>query len=213
MSQSANRARRWGFTLVELLVVIAIIGILVSLLLPAVNSAREAARRTQCINALRQLGLGMHNYHSARGEFPPAMVTRDGLIDRDAAQYQTAARHFANWAILILPYLEEQALYDQFNLDANAGVQIRDAVNLVPRGARLQVMLCPSDTGSDVLCSKSGGGWARGHFGLNGGQDLPAMQEATVGTPPSPHANVPSSRGVGMIGRPMSIRRIKDGTT
>lgn len=98
---------RTGFTLVELLVVIAIIGILVALLLPAVQSAREAARRAQCTNHLKQLGVAMHNYHSAHASFPPGSL-RD--LDRGTSNF--ADPRFSPHARL-LPYLELQNLYDR----------------------------------------------------------------------------------------------------
>ena len=88
------RGSRRGFTLVELLVVIAIIGVLVALLLPAVQSAREAARRLQCSNHLRQIGLAVQNYHSARNELPPMRVDD----------------HQPTWLMLILDYIEESQI-------------------------------------------------------------------------------------------------------
>ena len=94
--------RRRGFTLVELLVVIAIIGVLVALLLPAVQAAREAARRSQCANHLKQIGLACHNYASANRTIPVS----------DGADYE--GRSGAGWIVVVLPFLEEQSLYDQF---------------------------------------------------------------------------------------------------
>jgi len=94
-TKSARR-RRQAFTLVELLVVIAIIGVLVALLLPAVQAAREAARRMSCTNNLKQLGLGMHNHHGAFQELPPGV--------------QAAWGH--SWSLHVLPFIEQQALYD-----------------------------------------------------------------------------------------------------
>ena len=87
-----------GFTLVELLVVIAIIGVLVSLLLPAINAAREAARRTECTNNLRQLGLALANYHGANKRFPTGVA--GGEVARPEQGY--------GWAVALLPFLEEQ---------------------------------------------------------------------------------------------------------
>lgn len=98
------RAGDLGFTLVELLVVIAIIGILVALLLPAVQSAREAARRSQCISNLRQVGIGLHSYHDANGQLPEGTPYGGDLLG-------------GTWATKILPYLEEQALFDQLQWD------------------------------------------------------------------------------------------------
>src|SRR5690349_22458600 len=101
---------RRAFTLVELLVVIAIIGILVALLLPAVQSAREAARRMQCQNNLKQLGLALHNYHDTNQSFPPCMS-----FDKDVSDISNTPNYRANWVIRILPFCEQQNLYNAFD--------------------------------------------------------------------------------------------------
>jgi prepilin-type N-terminal cleavage/methylation domain-containing protein len=120
----ASRAKR-GFTLVELLVVIAIIGILVSLLLPAVQAAREAARRTLCLNNVRQLGIAVLNYESSYGRCPPGVVPSlpwETLRDRcrgdltkckwDIKGDAAFGHNGASWMVFILPFIEQQALYD-----------------------------------------------------------------------------------------------------
>lgn len=124
-----------GFTLVELLVVIAVIGILVGLLLPAVQSAREAARRMQCSNNLKQIGLAFHNYHSALRSLPPSALG----MRRQLGNHSVIMAGLTPW-VSILPYMEQQALYDQFNF-------ARDAWH--PSNAELAKMtpasyLCPS---------------------------------------------------------------------
>lgn len=100
--------KRVGFTLVELLVVIAIIGILVALLLPAVQAAREAARRSSCTNNLKQLGLALQNFHDTYQNFPPGMVDDDGNV--------------LGWGTYILPYMEQTAIYDNINAVFQASV-------------------------------------------------------------------------------------------
>ncbi len=100
-----TRSQRTGFTLVELLVVIAIIGILVALLLPAIQAAREAARRTQCQNNLHQIGIALHSFHSAHKVFPY------GANDGDC-EAGTPPRELLSWRIQLLPYIERQAVYD-----------------------------------------------------------------------------------------------------
>src|SRR5678816_1789236 len=97
--------RRSGFTLIELLVVIAIIAVLIALLLPAVQSAREAARRSQCKNNLQQIGLALHNYHELCGSFPPAYFTDE------------SGRPIHSWRVMILPQLDEMGLYSRYRWD------------------------------------------------------------------------------------------------
>jgi len=98
------KRKRFAFTLVELLVVIAIIGILVALLLPAVQAAREAARRIQCMNRLKQIGLALHNFHDAQNVLPTGASVSNEL----------------SWNVFILPYMEQQALYERFNFRAGS---------------------------------------------------------------------------------------------
>ena len=103
-----------AFTLVELLVVIAIIGVLVALLLPAIQGAREAGRRAACLNHLRQAGIALQNYHAARGQFP--FAGRDyGWCQNPQKDGSLEIRNWNGW-LFLLPYLEHQAIYDQFDL-------------------------------------------------------------------------------------------------
>ncbi|MCC9608072.1 DUF1559 domain-containing protein [Blastopirellula sp. JC732] len=128
---------RQGFTLVELLVVIAIIGVLIALLLPAVQQAREAARRMDCTNKLKQIGLACHMHHDTYGVLPPGNV---GVVSNTAADESI-------WAIYLLPFIEQKALYDSANFKAGFGGG--NAANELVTGAKLEAYLCPSDTPVD----------------------------------------------------------------
>lgn len=127
------RARKWlrrrlyGFSLVELLVVIAIIGILIALLLPAIQAAREAARRAECANHLKQLGLGVHQFHDSFKMLPPSRI----------------ANHKATWMVLVFPYIEEQALFDEWEIPLCFYDQTAKARETV-----VPTLLCPSRTRS-----------------------------------------------------------------
>ena len=121
-----------AFTLVELLVVIAIIAILVALLLPAVQAAREAARRVQCNNNLKQIGVAMHNYHSAHGRLP---YGASAIFDHEPG---------GSWGAFILPYLEQQPAFDQFDFS----VAMTHANNAEAIKTVVPVYLCPTDPGS-----------------------------------------------------------------
>ena len=136
VSKSLRRQR--GFTLIELLVVIAIIAILISLLLPAVQQAREAARRTQCKNNLKQLGLALHNYHDVNLCFPP------GTIGRNVQGWGAYGMPRIPLHIHLLPYLEQGNIYDRVVFHANSWYFI-DPVNRDLIKVPIPVAYCPSD--------------------------------------------------------------------
>jgi len=117
-SSLTGNARPRGFTLVELLVVIAIIGILVALLLPAVQAAREAARRMDCTNRLKQLSLALHNYAGAHGKFPAGYYSKHPTTSSTWCS-TGGTNHLAPWTVMILPFMEEQARYDEFDYSKN----------------------------------------------------------------------------------------------
>lgn len=164
--------RTHGFTLIELLVVIAIIAILVALLLPAVQQAREAARRTSCKNQLKQIGLALHNYHDTHRVFPSGGVVfadvdrsngSDWCIQAASTTYQGAP-----WTVMILPYLEETALYDQFNFNHRlTATPNNQAPTTSPNRnlwfLRMTKFQCPSDPASMDGINNTN------YFGVQGG--------------------------------------------
>ena len=144
--------RRRAFTLIELLVVIAIIGVLVALLLPAVQQAREAARRSQCKNNMKQMGLAMHNYHDAYNRFPIGA----GF----------GAQIGQNWRASILPFLDQAPLYNQLNFTGGSWTSPYAGSNIVLRGTKVVVYNCPSSTAPTIgLPGTEPGGWSTDPIG------------------------------------------------
>jgi prepilin-type N-terminal cleavage/methylation domain-containing protein/prepilin-type processing-associated H-X9-DG protein len=134
--------RRWGFTLVELLVVIAIIGVLIGLLLPAVQAARESARRTQCANNLKQLGMGLHNYESTYKHFPAGSVRWNVSPVGQAAD--TWSSSGISWIARILPYCEQEGTNDLIRFETPFN-QAPPATPAQAKQALLPFIRCPSD--------------------------------------------------------------------
>jgi len=148
---AAGRDRRRGFTLVELLVVIAIIGVLVGLLLPAVQSAREAARRMQCANNMRQFGLAFHNAHDTLGYFPAACYTIDStdLSEFPSAPRGNPSRTEHSWRVKVMPYMEDNNLANQYDFDLNWW----EGNNLVVAQQNVSVYRCGSAPEPDPILS------------------------------------------------------------
>ena len=145
-----------GFTLIELLVVIAVMSILIALLLPAVQQAREAARRTQCRSNLKQIGIALHNYVEAHSMLPPFFISRSGNPSRIADLDKGA-----NWLVFILPYVDQAPLYKSWDFDIPASQNSG-------RSTKLPLYMCPTDPQSTgIPCSYAGGEWARGNYGMN----------------------------------------------
>ena len=135
-----------GFTLIELLVVIAIIAVLIALLLPAVQQAREAARRSQCKNNLMQIGLALQNYEMSHERLPPGTVDANGPIKSEAAGYHVS------WIVQALPYLDQRNVYEKIDFS----VSIYDPKNADPTAISLAVLSCPSDASSSGPSSYAG---------------------------------------------------------
>ncbi|MGL4512625.1 MAG: DUF1559 domain-containing protein [Lacipirellulaceae bacterium] len=241
--RTARKPRR-GFTLVELLVVIAIIGILVALLLPAVQAAREAARRTQCQNNLKNLGLAVLNYELTKKVFPNGMTLRTvpddykgtGRFGRVSltADVSSWMGFGESWILAVLPYCEEQALYNQFDFtqpiaggNLAAGTTQANYRNIVARGTTLSVMLCPSDAHNQVMyrggqpTPANGDNWARGNYAGNMGiplvfGDITVQRTSNTNTMAGPDSRSwrnPARRGVFGIDTALKLAQITDGTT
>jgi prepilin-type N-terminal cleavage/methylation domain-containing protein/prepilin-type processing-associated H-X9-DG protein len=195
-----NPHGRRGFTLIELLVVIAIIAVLIALLLPAVQAAREAARRAQCVNNMKQIGLGLHNYHQTFDCFPSGALCRYSGGNPNCANNQD---HSAN--VRMLNYLEQGALYNATNFMAGAISNDPNAImNSTVTSARLSVFLCPS---TPVPTWNQQGGWgiAPGNcYFISLGSGLEFAGNQTGGPPNGPFM---------FNGPAIGIAAITDGTT
>lgn len=212
MKYKSSYSRHSAFTLVELLVVIAIIGVLVSLLLPAIQSAREAARRSQCQNNVKQICLALQNYHDANKKFPSALKLTDGQENRP----ERATIQRENWVIQILPQMEQTSLYDAFDLTVPISGSDPNSANYIARGTQLPAMLCPSDNFNRQSLFKGrstqeGGNWARGNYGANAALGFMTLDQA--GGPNTLYWLDERTRGVMGVNTSLSLSQITDGAS
>lgn len=173
MNRIGGRQRSRGFTLVELLVVIAIIGILIALLLPAVQAAREAARRSQCLNNLKQLGLGLHNYHDVYQTMPMAYFVYVDLTRGNV--------NIGSWGVAVLPYIEQAPLKQQYNMNVPAANEFGTAgqANVALIQTPLNAFVCPSAPGG------AAGRLYDGALPAGGGVGIPLLPALTWRAAPS----------------------------
>jgi len=225
-SEYLNLMRRQrAFTLIELLVVIAIIAVLIALLLPAVQAAREAARRMQCTNNLKQLGIALHNYHSAVGTFPVGFLFPKPSAGGTNAQ-GIPDLHW-RWSVLaqMSPYLEMSNVYNAVNFNwpiapgpgasgpfAGFTAWQPFPANTTAMGAKVSYFLCPSDGASPQVTmpnSSTTYGPSNYHFCTGDGQP----GTAAVGDAGNPNNNASQADGAFILGSPQSMASITDGSS
>ena len=200
-----NTKTRHGFTLIELLVVIAIIAVLIALLLPAVQSAREAARRAQCVNNLKQVGVGMHNYHTGIGTFPlggtKAMIHYYG---------QTYPVTWGTWSAhaLMLGYLEQGPLYNGCNFSWAVGASTAWKINSTVTQTDLNSFLCPSDGLSPIGPLTQGSGVNNNYMGSVGTSTNYSQSTSSTGVTPTDTTGVFTEGG-----RSYGLQSITDGSS
>ncbi len=211
-----RKGRHRAFTLVELLVVIAIIGILIGLLLPAINAAREAGRRAQCQNNLKQLSLAVINYLEAERVFPPAATYEGGAppTKGNSASYGYGKD---NWVIKILPFMD----YNSLESEINHNLPMSDPSNKLARSARVKEMLCPSDAYNNKpfngthgnVTAAMGDDWARGNYGANMGHGWLSVNNGADdgGGPDTPFWLNQRTRGLMGIGCGATENQVTDG--
>ena len=202
-----HRALRFpnsAFTLVELLVVIAIIGVLVALLLPAIQALREAARRAQCQSQLHNLGLAVANYESAKKNLPPSsdmQFSNSGGRGGTPFGLVMYSGNQLSWIVHILPYLELQSLYDRFDLNKDATAFTQSTVT-VPEQQQPAVLLCPSDQASNRFYQSSTNSankaFAKGNYAAYACPEHITSSIVWQGA---------------LIHKPQPLKRVTDGTT
>jgi prepilin-type N-terminal cleavage/methylation domain-containing protein len=202
---------RRAFTLIELLVVIAIIAVLIALLLPAVQQAREAARRTQCKNNLKQIGLALHNYHDVFKMFPSGWIA----VDDTGAPSAHEGTSGVGWGTMILPYIEQANVYRQFN----ASLPLTDPLNGPFLRNQIPGFKCPSDPQQDYFAIYEEGGGAlltelpiANYIGSFGPEELDGC-ENSAGTLPVMTDGTCKGSGVFHHNSSVRIAWITDGTT
>jgi prepilin-type N-terminal cleavage/methylation domain-containing protein/prepilin-type processing-associated H-X9-DG protein len=200
-----SRKPRRGFTLVELLVVIAIIGILVALLLPAIQAAREAARRMSCQNNLKNLSLACLNFENQRKALPAGVLLADPAAPSGYVSSQLDVA--PSWVVQILPLIEDQSLADQFDLKKKFSEITPSATTLRPWEAQPDIMLCPSDTARSRFYKPTpmrGGGFPAGYLFGKGNYAAYVSPEHARNMLVFPGA---------LINQPQSLRHFSDGTS
>jgi prepilin-type N-terminal cleavage/methylation domain-containing protein/prepilin-type processing-associated H-X9-DG protein len=198
-----GRHTKRGFTLIELLVVIAIIAVLIALLLPAVQAAREAARRAQCVNNLKQMGLGLHNYHQATNSFP---------LGATYAANPGNQSYWSNWSAhsQLLAYMEGNAIYSAINFSiAPEWIgTVGWAINSTASNAKLNFFACPSDGNANQQGTGAQGLGSNNSYGASQGTTTVGYPEATPSV-----SNAQNSTGLFAYQKSYSIANVVDGTS